>query len=307
MKRWVIKAVVQKTFSLLPGGRRLNYLLQKHVTRGLHLTNAQVHDKLAQLGNHLQASGKYGAGSIPQQCFELGSGYHPVIPVALFLAGTERITTADIRHLYSRERVNETLLFFAEFLQEGNTIPGITVQPERRATLHRLSETNSLLLAELLSALHIDYVVGSPQHLNFGRHVYDLVISNNTLQHIHSDELIPILRNLRNAAKKKAVHSHFVDLIDQYHHFDRRVSRFNFLRYSPAKWRWIDNSLVHQNRLRIDDYRRIFADAGYAITEEQAVNGQPDELTGVPIHPIFSAKAVSDLLVVHCNIVAVTV
>ena len=304
MKRWVLKAAVQKTFSLLPGGRALNYLLQKHATRGMQLTASHVHDKLEQLGNHLRTAEKFGSGVGPEQVLELGSGYHPVIPVALFLSGAERVTTADILPLYSRERVNETIAFFAEFLRHGNTIPGVAVQPARKETLERLAENHSLSLPALLQTLHIDYALGRPQLLNFGREVYDLVISNNTLQHIRSSELVPILENLRIAAKKEAVHSHFIDLIDQLHHFDRSLSRYNFLRYSPQQWKWIDNSIVHQNRLRVDDYRKIFADAGYVITEEQADAGFPDELSRLPLNVAFIPKSKADLLITHCTIVS---
>lgn len=39
--KWVIKAFLQKLFSMLPNGESLNYFCQKHITRSLPINESQ--------------------------------------------------------------------------------------------------------------------------------------------------------------------------------------------------------------------------------------------------------------------------
>lgn len=302
MKHWYIKAITQKVISLLPFGRSFNLILQQNLTRGLVLTPSFFEDKLAQVRFHHCAYRKSASG-IPQHCLELGSGWHPVVPVALYLLGAKRIVTLDVVPMLNRNRVIETLRMFVR----NDNLPGkyIPVIPERMKDLRHLLENHSESdLHEILERLNIQYLTGNTVTMKLPAKYFDLVFSNNTLQHIYADALPAILANIRSAGKATTVHSHFIDLIDQFHHFDRRLNRYNFLRYSPAKWKWIDNSIVHQNRLRIDDYRELLRSAGFTIAQEENNPGFPDELAAIPLHETFRQKSPETNAVIHSYIVA---
>ena len=46
IKKWILKAAIQKALAYLPGGHRMNYWLQKYVTRGVRLDEAHFRQKL---------------------------------------------------------------------------------------------------------------------------------------------------------------------------------------------------------------------------------------------------------------------
>ena len=75
--------------------------------------------------------------------------------------------------------------------------------------------------------------------------------------------------------------SFLVDYQDHYSYFDRRVSTFNFLRFSDEEWRWYSQSLHCQNRLRHSDYRRLFLECGFCVVEEHCLGGAQEDSESV--------------------------
>lgn len=54
MKKWILKAIVQKTISFLPFKHRINYFFQKHITKGVNLGDEYFYDRLEHARQHLQ-------------------------------------------------------------------------------------------------------------------------------------------------------------------------------------------------------------------------------------------------------------
>lgn len=108
MKKWILKAIVQKSISFLPYSKNINYIFQKYVTKGVLLSDEYFYDRLGHASKHLKSYSKY-SSSFPKKCLEIGTGWYPIIPVSFFLAGAERIYSVDISFLTSKERI-KTLL-----------------------------------------------------------------------------------------------------------------------------------------------------------------------------------------------------
>ena len=87
------------------------------------------------------------------------------------------------------------------------------------------------------------------------------------------DQLVRLLAGLR--AVTVGITTHSIDYSDHYARSDRRLSRFNFLKYDDAQWRPFNSGLQYVNRLRHSDYVRLFREAGFAILEESSVPGEP--------------------------------
>jgi hypothetical protein len=100
---------------------------------------------------------------------------------------------------------------------------------------------------------------------------------------------------------------HFIDMSDHYAHFDRRISEYNYLRYSDRRWRPFNNRLQYQNRLRISDYRRIVQEAGFRVVAEDAERGPAELLEQITLAPRFRSYSQEDLAVLRCWLTAVTV
>jgi hypothetical protein len=71
------------------------------------------------------------------------------------------------------------------------------------------------------------------------------------------------------------------------------------LRYSDGVWRLVNNALHFQNRLRLEDYRRIHATTGFHIIREESERADPGALNGVDLAPRFAGCSAEDLLTTH--------
>jgi len=87
---------------------------------------------------------------------------------------------------------------------------------------------------------------------------------------------------------------------DHYSYFDRRVSVYNFLRYSENVWKLFNPSLHFQNRLRHCDYSRMFHDERFAIVAEHCCSVSEEDLTKlgrITVDDRFKAYSLQELAV----------
>jgi hypothetical protein len=99
MKKWILKAIVQKTISFLPFGNRVNYFFQKYVTKGVRLSDEYFLDRLEHGRVHIKSYQQHSGNTIPKQTLEIGTGWYPIVPICLFLVGAEKIYSVDISFL----------------------------------------------------------------------------------------------------------------------------------------------------------------------------------------------------------------
>jgi hypothetical protein len=65
MKKWILKAIVQKTISYMPFSSSINYVFQKYVTKGVYLTDEYFYDRLGHAKAHIEAYNKHIGVSAP--------------------------------------------------------------------------------------------------------------------------------------------------------------------------------------------------------------------------------------------------
>jgi len=133
---------------------------------------------------------------------------------------------------------------------------------------------------------------------------YEFICSNNTLEHILEVPLVAILERFKGLLSAGGGSSHFIDLSDHFGHFDRGITAYNFLKFSPLQWRLIDNDIQPQNRLRWPQYLEIFTKLGYNVVEEGVRPGDVQELKKVKVHRSFARMSDSELAITHGYIVA---
>ncbi len=95
--------------------------------------------------------------------------------------------------------------------------------------------------------------------------------------------------------------SHFVDMSDHFAHIDPSISVYHFLRFTERQWRWIDNGIQPQNRMRADDYLQLYADLDIPVMEEDCLPGDVEMLRTIPLAPQFREKPLSVLARTHCH------
>ncbi len=299
---WKTKAFVQGALSHLPAGKNWNQAIQRHITKSLVLDQAKFRTKLGFARGHWRNLARAKNRRESPEVLELGTGRFPIVPLYMFLCGAARVVSLDIIGLLRDDTVRDTLLMYRSHLAEGH-LP--EARPERaRQLLQAIAAGECCLGMDILPRFHIETVIGDASHTGLPAHTFDLLASNTTLEHIPREMLRAILAHFGDLARPGAMMSHFIDMRDHYAEWDHSITVYNFLRYSQADWRWFNNSLLYQNRLRISDYRSLHAQAGWDMVWEEADPGSASELDRVPLASEFRRYAEEDLLAPTCWMVS---
>jgi len=301
MSSWLLKTAVQHVISALPQSERWNGLLQRYVTGGLQLQPyGEFQAKLIACSRHYEY---YQMCSRQRRenfsVVEIGTGWFPIVPIGLYLCGAGEIRTYDVVRLLQKDTFRKVIECFCLFAETGELykiLPSVRV--ERVAELIRLrSSLKGMVPVECLKRFNIHAMIGDVRALPLRAGSVDLVFSHGVLEHLPPVMLGEAFRELRRLCSRDSVMSHFIGMADQFATFDRSITPFNNMRYSARTWRWLNNSLIPQNRLRISDYRRAYGCGGFEIVAEEDLNGAESDLAGIKLSPEFVHYAKSDLLV----------
>ena len=300
--RWYLKAAAQRVLCALPNTHALNEWFQTHVTGSLDLDDEFVGSKLTEARGHLERYAEH-AGGTPATVVEVGTGWYPVVPLALWLAGADRVVTYDVAPLLTAARARATLAAVAERLARE---PGLLAQalPDRLAQLRAAGQAPGTTAAEVLAPFGITPHVGDAAASRLPAGSVDLVMSTVVLEYVPYDALVALLRASGRLAGADGVHSHEIDLSDQFHYGDAAITPFNFLRFSDAAWRLVTNDIIPQTRLRYPDYVRAFEAAGLRVADATLVRGARADLDRTPLAERFQAYAPDDLRVTRAWLTA---
>lgn len=295
MARWHLKAAVQGTIALMPRSTDINRVFQRRVTRSLDVTLDSITPKwnqTAELVNDWRtASGRTG----PFTALEIGTGWLPVAPLALRAAGASAVVTIDITPLLVEREVRATMSVVAAGL-ESSALESLSADLAGDIN-NALAAPDGTSPAELLKQCGIDAMVGDAGATTLDDGSIELSISNNTFEHIAPEILERILIEMRRLSSSVGGGSaHFIDLKDHYALVDPTIGVYNFLQYPDRRWRWFNNPLQYQNRLRASDYRRIAEAAGFSIALERNASDDACELPST-IASQFDHYERDDLLV----------
>ena len=307
MPRWWIKAAIQRGISLLPGRNYWNEWFQEHVTRSLECTAGRFESQLKKSRTHLEYYRTHASGcrSVPRTVLELGTGWHAVFPVAMFLAGVDEIWTWDIARLIKRRRLRRALDHFVSRAANHRLSQLLPyARPERVAQLAAAAAEDWSDPYALLRQLNIHAMVGDARHSELPGETIDLIASTDVLEYISRDVLLGLFDEFQRMAAPHGVMSHLVDMIDEYSFFDSSITPFNFLKFSDRAWRLINNSIIPLNRLRVSDFRECFREAGFTVVQEVVTRGTPEALASIRLASRFARYDPSDLLILTAWFVA---
>ena len=296
MKKWILKAVIQKIISWMPFPHRINYLFQKYVTRGVRLSEPYLEDKLTHFSRHSRFFKESLEG---KTVLELGTGWYPIVPVCFFLAGAESIYTVDVTPFLTRAKVLQTIQALIRLKREGQLLQYLDPLPGRWVQFESIASQADEDLPTLLSRLHIQYLVTDARVLPILDASVDFITSNNTFEHIYPGILKAILMEFKRVLCPGGRMSHFIDMSDHFAHLDPTITIYHFLQFSEKQWSWIDNTIQPQNRWRITHYRELYRQLGIVIQKEVNRPGDVLALRSVPVHPEFSGIAETELAVSH--------
>ncbi len=305
--KWVAKAIVQKMISFLPNSEKVNFLFQKHVTKAVLLTNQHFDWKITHARDHVNYFLKFAPNRKigDAQVLELGTGWYPIVPIALFLNGFKNTVSIDIQSWMTVESQLTTVAKFKEWRDAGKLeafLPNL--QEDRWNVLMSLLQNPPKTTAEFNAQIHLKSDIIDGRNTGFEAHSFDFICSNNTFEHIPKIILVDILKEFKRLLKPDGVMSHFIDMTDHFAHFDKSITEYNFLKFSSKQWRLIDNSIQPQNRMRWADYQKIYRDLDIKITAEEVRKGDVQRLKTVKIHPEFAGFSAQELAISHGYLVS---
>jgi hypothetical protein len=308
MSRWLLKSGAQRVISLLPHSERWNAFLQRHVTKGLKLRqHGEFEGKLVKCRRHLERYQEFSLS--PKRDFsvvEIGTGWFPIIPIGLYLCGAREIWTFDIVRLVSASTLAQVVNCFQIANDSGELAQLLPLASSER--IGRLLEIGSIVKntppAECLELLNIHAIVGDVRSSGLAEGSTDLIFSNGVLEHISPAPLRELFAEFRRLASRDSVMCHYIGIADQFASFDRSITPFNYMRYTNRAWRWLDNPIIPQNRLKVSDYRRAYVEAGFEIVDVEDIEGAEGDLDSIRLAPEFAHYSRHDLLVLYSWLVA---
>lgn len=308
MPHWFVKSSIQRLISVLPASHKWNEWFQTRITRSLELTPSRFEARLEHcrrhLDNFLENRPNLQSGF---NVFEIGTGWYPVVPVGLFLCGAGHIWTFDISPLLSSDRVKRMLEMFLRYADRGKLRTFLPLaRKDRIEQLHRTlaNAGGNTAPTVLLLELQIDARTCEAQKTGLPAGASHLFTSTGVLEYIPRPVLQEILSECLRVGVPDSVHSHYLNLVDQYSYFDHSITAFNFLRYSSRAWEYLNSPITWQNRLRVSDYRQLFADSGYRVLREDNTLGNPEDLRKIRLAPEFRDYREVDLLALYSWFVA---
>ena len=280
--RWIAKALVQGTLSHVPRGEALNYLLQRHVTRNLPAPDAVLRMHVEEALEHFHALRRHAPALDPRDAvlYEFGAGWDLVGPVTLAMSGIGRQIVVDIRENLRLDLVNDTLHRVPAVLDGPPVAPvSSTEELERRLGIRYVAPCDARATGMPASSV-------------------DMVSSTFTLEHISAPDIAAILRESARLLRPGGLVSCAIDMKDHYSYFDDGLGPYHFLSMRDRVWRFLNPDLHYQNRLRLPDYQRLFAEAGLTAVAEnvkQPTDAERRQLDAIDLAPRFRRYRADDL------------
>ena len=240
---WKLKSILYRIFSYL----KLNllfYLIQKHITKTSRINLEKVNDIWK---FHVNVIKKHNL----QALLEIGAGksLEQNIYLAYLFNNEVKQTVIDVTKMVDLNLFNEANKQISKILS--------TKKKEEVKTIKDLENFYNI---RYLAPFKLDQFLESNEK-------FDICISTNTLEHIPEKDLNNIFFTLKKIISENKFVSSIIDYSDHYSHTDKNISKLNFLKYSDHSWQKYNNPYLYQNRLRHQDYEKIFIDNKFKITK----------------------------------------
>lgn len=303
---WKVKAFMQRSMARLPEGlaRAVYFGVQRSAGQ---LRSVDVAFLLRKAAFFLDAVRRAGGDVRDRTVLDLGTGWTLAVPLGLWLGGAGRVVTVDkYRHFRSGLAVRVHAWMQAHE-DEVAALLGEAARTEVfRRRWQRLREARAAgpwMPEEIVYEAPCDAA-----RLALPDGSVDYYCSTNVLEHVPAAEIRRLHAEARRVLAPGGLLLHRIDLGDHYARTDRSITTVNFLAYSEAAWqRRAGNPFAYHNRLRADDYYRLFAEMGAEIVwtrevlDERARAALED---GFPLDARFAGEAPERLAVRLVEVVA---
>ena len=232
-----------------------------------------------------------------RRVLEIGSGWHPILPITFIAAGAESVTLTEVDPILDRRLVRSAINFV--MARRDNIADRIGAD-----SFDRLKVKDGEL-SVMLRDLGLTYVVPYRTGLSSDGSA-DIIVSCSVLEHIRPELLEAMLTEFRRILVCGGAMVHFIDCSDHFAMRDKSISRCNFLRYEDWVWRMCSINF-YQNRLRHSDYTAMSQRHGFKISFEwrESRAKEQAEVAAMPLASRFVGRNVEDLAAISSHFVAI--
>ena len=303
---WKVKGLVQKALGLMPGGEAVHYRLQRRFG-GLQDFRRELATKVEDwqiMARHLRDARVVIADS---HFFEIGTGWYPTFPFALYLAGARRISTYDLNRHLQDDLVQASVRELGGFLQAIAADGGCElaeVQARYRSLAQAIAEGADLAEASGGRITYSAPADATATALADGE--VDVVFSNSVLEHVPPDAITAMYRESMRILSPGGIMFHSVNCGDHYSYVDSSIHQLNYLQYSDRAWKLWNNAFLYQNRMRAHEFVEGAAAAGFAIDLDTSTPraNRMEQLAAMTVDPRFAGVAPDKLCITSVDFIA---
>jgi hypothetical protein len=275
--KWIAKALLQKGMELTPNPAAVNFFFQRHITKSFPAGEPYLSLHTGEAFNHFRTySGCSRRTDIENLCFfEFGAGWDLAIPLTYAAMGARQQTVIDLTAHFRPSLMQAAINYFKANRSAIELKYNCCLSDHFFVAVTRIAPGE-----QLLRALGIEYRAPlDARRTGLASESFDLITNTSTLAHIPADDLLAIAQECSRILRPGGCMSCRIDLEDNYSHFDPGITPYNFLKFSETTWNTFFNSSVHyQNRLRANDYLRIFEKSGLEIVLFDKLPPSADDL-----------------------------
>lgn len=283
------KCFLQVLFSRLYKGEVLNYFFQRYITKSLPISELFFKQRVFYSYNLFLKFQKYNLLSEnTKRYYEFGAGWDLLTPLSMSALGFN-VSCIDIRRLVFKDLIIDSLHRLDNFTDSDNIRELFQVFGYRSGDV--------LEFLEQSKDFHY-YAPKDARDTGFERDYFDFVSSTEVFEHVPEKDLYNILSETYNILKPGGIFILKIDYRDHWAFFDRKITIYNYLKYSDKHWEKYNPSLHYQNRLRHVDHMNIIKKTPFDIVDVELNLPNKDEIDSLRLLNIsdrFKKYSIDDL------------
>ena len=283
------KCFLQVLFSRLYKGEVLNYFFQRYITKSLPISELFFKQRVFYSYNLFLKFQKYNLLSEnTKRYYEFGAGWDLLTPLSMSALGFN-VSCIDIRRLVFKDLIIDSLHRLDNFTDSDNIRELFQVFGYRSGDV--------LEFLEQSKDFHY-YAPKDARDTGFERDYFDFVSSTEVFEHVPEKDLYNILSETYNILKPGGIFILKIDYRDHWAFFDRKITIYNYLKYSYKHWEKYNPSLHYQNRLRHVDHMNIIKKTPFDIVDVELTLPNKDEIDSLRLLNIsdrFKKYSIDDL------------